>query len=530
MIKTIIDRIRTKLTSKPVRDSQDRRTKPLQDTTDRRPATSDGNRQGRSTPQRKSPKGQQAAPKLKPKPRRKQAAKRKPPAKPAPPQQDVQWDPVSFDVPPASGKVRFQDFDLPVEIMHAISELGYRYCTPIQAEILPSTLSGKDASGRAQTGTGKTAAFLISIFTRLHRAPIRGKRRAGAPRVLILAPTRELVLQIAEEAEAMAQYLDMQIVTVFGGMDYEKQRRQLHGPAVDVVVATPGRLLDFQRHKDLFLNRVEILIIDEADRMLDMGFIPDVRKIVHSTPAKDKRQTLLFSATLTEDINRLASQWTRRQVVVEIEPEKVAVDTVDQKVYIVTTDKKYALLYNIITRENLRRVIVFCNRRDETRRLVDLLRRYGINCDMLSGEVSQKQRIKRLDAFRDGRVRVLVATDVAGRGIHIEKMSHVINYTLPRDPEDYVHRIGRTGRAGMTGTSISFACEEDSFYIPPIEAFIGNKLACIQPEEEWLVLPEPSKKRGPRSRRKPSGGRPRRGRPIRAPGARRKKRRRTPPK
>jgi len=178
----------------------------------------------------------------------------------------------------------------------------------------------------------------------------------------------------------------------------------------------------------------------------------------------------------------------------------------------------------------LRRVIVFCNRRDETRRLVDLLRRYGINCDMLSGEVSQKQRIKRLDAFRDGHVRVLVATDVAGRGIHIEKMSHVINYTLPRDPEDYVHRIGRTGRAGMTGTSISFACEEDSFYIPPIEAFIGNKLACIQPEEEWLLLPQPSKSRGQRPKRKPSGGRPRRGRPSRAPGARRKKRRRTPPK
>jgi len=414
--------------------------------------------------------------------------------------------------------------------MHAISDLGYRYCTPIQAEILPSTLSGKDASGRAQTGTGKTAAFLISTFTRLHRSPLKGKRRSGTPRVLILAPTRELVLQIAEEAEAMAQYLHIQIITVFGGMDYEKQKRQLHGTAVDVVVATPGRLLDFQRHKDLFLNQVEILIIDEADRMLDMGFIPDVRRIVHSTPAKSKRQTLLFSATLTPEVNRLASQWTRQQVVVEIEPEKVAVDSVDQMVYIVTTDEKYALLYNIITRQDLKRVIVFCNRRDETRRLADLLKRYRINCNLLSGEVSQKQRIRRLADFRDGRIRVLVATDVAGRGIHVERMSHVINYTLPRDPEDYVHRIGRTGRAGLTGTSISFACEDDSFYIPSIETFIGHKLTCIQPEEEWLQLPDPPKNRKRRPRRNPPGGRSGRGRPTSATGARRKKRRRPPPK
>ena len=424
----------------------------------------------------------------------KKAVKRKQMSKHRP-TKPVVWDPAVFDIPPTDELVRFHDFDLPQEIMHAIYDLGYRYCTPIQAEILPSTLAGQDASGRAQTGTGKTAAFLISTFTRLHQSPLKGRRRPGTPRVLIIAPTRELVLQIAEEAEAMSRYLSMRIVTVFGGMDYEKQKRQLHGGAIDVVVATPGRLLDYHRHKDLFLNKVEILIIDEADRMLDMGFIPDVKKIVHSTPPKAKRQTLLFSATLTPDINRLASQWTRQQVIVEIEPEKVAVETVDQKVYIVTTDEKYALLYNIITRQNLKRVIVFCNRRDETRRLTDLLKRYQINCNLLSGEVSQKQRIKRLEAFRDGRIRVLVATDVAGRGIHIEKMSHVINYTLPRDPEDYVHRIGRTGRAGRTGTSISFACEEDSFYIPPIEKYIGDKLTCIQPEEEWLKLPAPPKPR-----------------------------------
>ena len=516
MIKALINKIKTKFNSKPTQTTSGPQVK----------QASGANDSGRAK-RRPSAKPHGAKPKRRPS--AKHSVKRPLPAEPAP-SHGSKWNPSEFEVSPSIGEVRFHDFDLPMEIMHAISDLGYRYCTPIQAEILPSTLSGKDASGRAQTGTGKTAAFLISTFTRLYGSPLQGKRRSGTPRVLILAPTRELVLQIAEEGEAMAQYLDIRIITVFGGMDYEKQKRQLHGAAVDVVVATPGRLLDFQRHKDLFLNQVEILIIDEADRMLDMGFIPDVRRIVHSTPPKSKRQTLLFSATLTPEVNRLASQWTRQQVVVEIEPETVAVDTVDQKVYIVTTDEKYALLYNIITRQNLKRVIVFCNRRDETRRLADLLKRYRINCNLLSGEVSQKQRIKRLDDFRDGRIRVLVATDVAGRGIHIEKMSHVLNYTLPRDPEDYVHRIGRTGRAGLTGTSISFACEDDSFYIPAIEKFIGRKLTCIQPEEEWLQLPDPPKDRNRQPRRNPPGGRSGRRRPTSSTGARRKQRRRPPKK
>jgi len=220
--------------------------------------------------------------------------------------------------------------------------------------------------------------------------------------------------------------------------------------------------------------------------MLDMGFIPDVRRIIYSTPAKTKRQTLLFSATLTGEVARYASQWTHNSVTVEIEPEQVAVDTVDQIVYNVTTAEKFALLYNIIDRENLERVLVFCNRRDEVRRLAEKLTRCGINCSELSGEVSQK----RLDEFKSGKIRVLVATDVAGRGLHIEGMDHVINFTLPRDPEDYVHRIGRTGRAGAAGTSVSFADEQDAFYLPPIEAFIGRGLSCIEPEEDWLKLPE----------------------------------------
>ncbi|MFH1082191.1 MAG: ATP-dependent RNA helicase RhlB [Pseudomonadota bacterium] len=403
---------------------------------------------------------------------------------------EAAWDISQFRVPPAEGRTRFHDFALPDPLLHAISDLGYKYCTPIQAEILPSTLSGKDASGRAQTGTGKTAAFLIAVITRMLNNPIQGKRRPGTPRVLILAPTRELVLQISKEAQQLSKYCAIEVISVFGGMDYVKQRNQLIASSVDIIVATPGRLLDFQRRHDITLKKIEVLIIDEADRMLDMGFIPDVRKIIHSTPPKEKRQTLLFSATLTGQITRLASEWTISPVTVEIEPEQVAVNTVEQIVYIVTTDEKFALLLNIITRQDLSRALVFCNRRDEVRRLTEMLTRHGINCSMLSGDVPQKKRVLRLEEFKAGKIRVLVATDVAGRGIHIEGMDHVINFKLPHDPEDYVHRIGRTGRAGATGTSISFADERDAFFIPAIEEFMGRKLTCIEPEEEWLTMPE----------------------------------------
>jgi len=422
------------------------------------------------------------------------------------------WDVSNFTVPPVEGRMRFHDVELPSSLMHAISDLGFQYCTPIQAEILPSTLAGRDATGKAQTGTGKTAAFLITIITRLLASPLQKKRTQASPRVLILAPTRELVMQISEEARELSKYTSLNIVSVFGGMDYVKQRNQLARGSIDMVVATPGRLLDFKRKRDLTLKDVEILIIDEADRMLDMGFIPDVRNIIYSTPQKDKRQTMLFSATLSENIVRLATQWTRKPVTIEIEPEQIAVDTVEQIVYIVTTDEKFSLLFNIIDKQNLERVLVFCNRRDEVRRLSEKLDRHGIKCSTLSGDVPQKKRVQRLEQFKARKIRVLVATDVAGRGIHIEGMDHVINYTLPRDPEDYVHRIGRTGRAGETGTSISFADEEDAFYLPPIEEFMERDLDCIRPDDNWLIKPKPVKSK--KIQRKPpiKKSRPRRSR------------------
>ncbi len=446
------------------------------------------------------------------------------------------WSPESFQVPPVEGKTRFQDLNLPDPLLHAIADIGFQYCTPIQSEILPNTLQGKDATGRAQTGTGKTAAFIITVVTQMIRRPASAKRPTGTPRILVLAPTRELVLQIAEEARSLAKYTPFSVVSVFGGMDYEKQRKQLGRRKTDIVVATPGRLLDFKRRKDIDLSQVEVLIIDEADRMLDMGFIPDVRKIIYSTPHKSKRQTLLFSATLTPEVTRLTEQWTRNPVTVEIEPEQVAVDSVEQIVYIVTNEEKHTLLYNIITQKNLERVIVFCNRKDETRRLAELLSRYQINCAILSGDVRQHVRIRTLENFKAGKIRVLVATDVAGRGIHIEGMDHVINYTLPRDPEDYVHRIGRTGRAGAAGTSISFADEEDSFSIPAIEKLLGNELPCIYPAEEWLVpLPPPKNKvskpgQGTAQNRAGSSSRGRRHRSGTGPRSSGRSRRRSPVK
>ena len=425
------------------------------------------------------------------------------------------WDLSQFPVPPSEGKTRFHDLNLPIEIMHGIFDLGFEYCSPIQAAILPKALTGMDANGRAQTGTGKSAAFLITILTRLMREPLKEKRRPGTPRALILLPTRELALQVKKDADDLGKYCRCNAVAVFGGMDYVKQKQMLADKLIDIVMATPGRLLDFKRQGDVHLGKVEILVLDEADHMLDMGFIPDVRQIIHSTPQKARRQTMLFGATLTPEVSRLAAQWTRDPFTVDIEPEKVTVDTVDQIVYLTTTKEKFIVLYNLITREKPERIIIFCNRRDQTRRLAEKLRDYRIRCAFLSGEVGQKKRISTLEDFRAGKNKVLVATDVAGRGIHVDGISHVVNYHLPLDPEDYVHRIGRTGRAGVAGTSISFATENESFQLPDISEFIGNELPCVYPEDELLVRPPP-----PPKGTKPSQSRPRQPQSNRRPPSR----------
>jgi ATP-dependent RNA helicase RhlB len=399
---------------------------------------------------------------------------------------DDNWSLSQFDVPPAEGETRFHDLGLEVELMRGIAELGFRYCSPIQAQVLPHTLQGHDAIGKAQTGTGKTAAFLITIFNDQLLNPVEGERFVGEPRALVIAPTRELVMQIAADAEDLGRYSGLKVCTLIGGMDYQKQLNRLQSEIVDVVVATPGRLLDFMGRRDIYLDRVEILVLDEADRMLDMGFIPQVKRIVRATPPKSHRQTLLFSATFTPDIIALSEQWTFEPVHVEIEPEHVATDSVDQRVYLVSSEQRYRVLTNLLRTPEASSVIIFANRRDQVRRLHERLRKSGISCGILSGEVPQNKRTRTLEQFKNGELRVLVATDVAGRGIHVSGVSHVINYNLPEDPEDYVHRIGRTGRAGATGISISFASEDDAFLLPDIEKLLGHKLECEHPPENLL--------------------------------------------
>ena len=396
------------------------------------------------------------------------------------------WSVDDFQVEPEEGKARFHDIDLRDELMHAIADLGFRYCSPIQATVLPHTLQGHDAIGKAQTGTGKTAAFLITMFNDMLLHPIEGERFVGEPRGLVIAPTRELVMQIAADAADLAKHTELQVVTLIGGMDYQKQLNRLQNDVVDLVVATPGRLLDFMGRRDLYLDHIEVLVLDEADRMLDMGFIPQVKRIVRATPRKEDRQTLLFSATFTQDIINLSQQWTYEPVTIEIEPEHVATDSVDQKVFLVSSEQRLRILKNLLRGDAAESVIVFANRRDQVRRLYEKLRKSGVSCGMLSGEVPQNKRTRTLEQFKSGEVKVLVATDVAGRGIHVSGVSHVVNYNLPEDPEDYVHRIGRTGRAGASGISISFASEDEAFLLPDIEKLLGNKLECTYPPQELL--------------------------------------------
>lgn len=413
---------------------------------------------------------------------------------------------------------RFEDLGLPAAILKAVNHLGFHHCTPIQEAILCQVIDGGDAAGQSQTGTGKTAAFLISILTRLLHDETSEELAAGSPRALILAPTRELVCQIEKDALDLARFTPLTVASAYGGIATEQQRRQFINKQVDILVATPGRLLDFMRQKVVRLNRVQTLVIDEADRMLDMGFIPDIRTIVHNTPPKAVRQTLFFSATMTPEVLRLSEQWTNAPVRVNVRPEQVTADSLEQIVYMVTVREKFTLLYNLIQQADFQRSIIFCNRKDETRRLHEKLRDYGVRCAMISGDVPQQKRMKHLEDFRAGRCNILVATDVAGRGIHVDGISHVINFHLPEEPENYVHRIGRTARAGASGISVSFADEREAFSLPDIEEYIGTGLPCIRPPEELLAtLPQPAMADRPQGAKKPV--KKFRGRARRRPGA-----------
>ena len=370
----------------------------------------------------------------------------------------------------------FETLNLHPQLKQAIDALGFKEMTPIQQKVLKYTLAGHDAIGRAQTGTGKTAAFLVSIINDLLQNPVKSQRFRGEPRALILAPTRELAIQIESDARELTKFSDLNVLTLVGGVDFDKQKKQLDKSFVDILVATPGRLIDFTEQKEVWLDQIEFLVIDEADRLLDMGFIPSVKRIVRYSPRKEQRQTLMFSATFSYDVLNLAQQWLFNPVTVEIEPEKKTNQDVEQRIYVVEKKDKYRLLREILSDEPIEKVMIFANRRDQVRKLYDHLKSDGYKVVMLSGEIAQDKRLKMLDQFKNGQHNIMIATDVAGRGIHVDGVSHVVNFTLPEQSDDYVHRIGRTGRAGTQGVSISFLSEDDAFYLPEIEKAIGQKL------------------------------------------------------
>ena len=372
-------------------------------------------------------------------------------------------------------------FDIPDEVRWGVAEAGFVFATPIQAKALPLALAGRDVAGQAQTGTGKTAAFLIAIFSRLLRKPRPGPARG--PRALVIAPTRELVVQIRADAELLGRHTGLTTMAVFGGIDYRRQREAVK-TVPELLVGTPGRLIDYEQQGATSFRDVEILVIDEADRMFDMGFIRDLRRILRRCSPYDRRQTLLFSATLSVRVMELAYEHTNNAEKIEIEPERVGAHGITELLYHVSSAEKFRLLLGVLEREGGKRVLIFVNRRSTAFDLVKGLTANGYPTRALAGNVPQDRRMKILSDFKEGRLAVLVATDLASRGLHIEGVSHVINYDLPQDAQDYVHRIGRTGRAGAEGTAVSFACDDYVFSLDAIEKLIGRSIAVEWPSEE----------------------------------------------
>ncbi len=372
------------------------------------------------------------------------------------------------------------DYPIPDEVRWGIAEAGFVFATPIQAKALPISLAGRDVAGQAQTGTGKTAAFLITIFARLLQK--KSAHAPRGPRALVVAPTRELVAQIRADAEVLGPHTGLSTLAVFGGIDYKLQREAVQR-IPDLLVGTPGRLLDYEQQGAVSFRDVEILVIDEADRMFDMGFIKDLRRILRRCPPYHRRQTLLFSATLSARVMELAYEHTNNAEKVEIEPERVLPYGITELLFHVSSSEKFRLLLGLLEKEGGSRVLIFVNRRTTAADLVRGLSANGYPTRALAGNVPQDRRLKMLEEFKDGRLAVLVATDVASRGLHIEGVSHVINYDLPEDSEDYVHRIGRTGRAGALGTAVSFACDDYVFSLDAIEKRIGRKVPVEWPPE-----------------------------------------------
>ena len=410
--------------------------------------------------------------------------------------------------------LRFDSLVLDERIQAGIRDVGFEFCTPIQASTLPIALQQRDVAGQAQTGTGKTAAFLVAAFQRLlnSEAPVEGQKQ---PRAFILAPTRELAVQIAKDAEVLGKHTGLIVGLAFGGTDYEKQRAHIQS-GIDILVGTPGRIIDYFKQGVFKLDQVQVAVLDEADRMFDLGFIKDIRYLLRKLPAPDKRLNMLFSATLSQRVMELAYEHMNEPELVRIEPDKVTVDRVRQAIYFPSNEDKMPLLIGLIREVGDSRIMVFVNMKRDAERVQAYFEANGIKSAAISGDVPQKKRLRMLMDFQKGEVPILIGTDVASRGLHIPDVQYVINYDLPQDAEDYVHRIGRTARAGASGNAISFGCETYAISLPDIETYIGHKIpvanydASILPE---LVKPKFKPRSRPQGRRGGSGGggrRPRR--------------------
>lgn len=381
----------------------------------------------------------------------------------------------------------FSQLPLHPAIQKAVNQLGFYQLTPIQAKILPHTLAGQDAIGQAQTGTGKTATFLLTIIQELLNNPLKkeqdGERFLGEVRALVLAPTRELAQQIHQDCKNLTKFTKLHSVCLLGGTEYDQQAKELNRKFVDIIIATPGRLLDFCQQNVVYLDRLEVLVLDEADRMLDMGFIPDIKQLMRKMPTNTHRQTLLFSATFNQDVMNLAYRWLYQPVFVDIEPEQKTNENIEQIFYTLMDSDKFLALEQIIQQTLPEKMVVFANRRIQIRDLYEKLLKKAYPVVILSGDIPQAKREKYLADFKEGTAKILVATDVAGRGIHVDDVACVVNYTLPDSPDDYVHRIGRTGRAGSIGKSISFVSEDDGFNLPAIEKYLTMQVKTKQ----WQV-------------------------------------------
>jgi ATP-dependent RNA helicase RhlB len=394
--------------------------------------------------------------------------------------------------------LRFDALVIHDHVQAGIRDAGFEFCTPIQASTLPNALQGHDVAGQAQTGTGKTAAFLVATFQKLlTTTPDAGEKKQ--PRAFMLAPTRELAVQIANDAELLGKHTGFKIGLAYGGTDYEKQRRIIED-GIDILIGTPGRIIDYFKQGVFKLDQVEVAVLDEADRMFDLGFIKDIRYLLRRLPAPEKRLNMLFSATLSQRVMELAYEHMNEPELIRIEPDKVTADRVRQAIFFPSNEDKMPLLVGLIREMGEGRIMVFVNMKREAERVQAYLQENGIDAQAISGDVPQKKRLRMLMDFQSGKLPVLIGTDVASRGLHIPDVQYIINYDLPQDAEDYVHRIGRTARAGASGDAISFGCETYAISLPDIEAYIGHKI----PVANYVVsiLPE-LKKPKHRPRRKP---------------------------